>query len=105
MRARPTFNFPPLSELQACADPRRPLSGALAEPPSLTGYEPNHTNKDQKLFTEDKQLAEHQGLAEHEDLRVKPLLFHRPSIASTYDSRPDLQNPEESKFDCRKNWQ
>ena len=69
-----------LSELQPCADLRRPPSGALAEPPSLTGHEP-------------KQLAEHRDLAEHEDLRVKPLFFHRPSIASTYDSAESIVTP------------
>ena len=51
---------------------QRTLGGALAELPCFTSCEPNYTNKDQKLFAEDKQVAECQGLAEHEDLRVKP---------------------------------
>ena len=88
---RPTSlsSDPLLGELQPCADLRPPLSGALAEPPSLTGYEP----QDQELFTEDKKLAEYQDLAEHEDLRAIPLLFHRPSIASTCDSAESIATP------------
>ena len=51
-------------------------------------------------FTEDNQLAEYQDLAEHEDLRVKPLFFHRPSIASTYDSAQSIVTPlPDSDFD------
>ena len=36
---------------------------------------------------------EYQDLAEHEDLRVKPLFFHRPSITSTYDSAESIATP------------
>ena len=32
-------------------------------------------------------------LAEHEDLRVKPLFFHQPSTASTYDSAESIVTP------------
>ena len=69
-----------LRERQPCADLRRLLSGVLAEPPSLIGYKP-------------KQLAEFQDLAEHEDLLVQPLFFHRPNIASTYDSAENIVTP------------
>ena len=82
----PTYTF---SKLQPCADLRRPLSGALAEPPSFTGYELKQfaENQDHRHFTEDKQFAEHQ------DLRVKPLFFHQPSTASTYDSAESIATP------------
>ena len=63
---------------------------SLAELPSLTGHEPN---KDHKLFTEDKHLSEYQDLAEHDDLRVKPLIFHQPSMASTCDSAESITTP------------
>ena len=46
--------------------------------------------KDHELFTEDKHLSEYQDLSEHEDFRVKPLFFHRPSIASTCDSAQSI---------------
>ena len=49
--------------------------------------------KDHQLFTEDKQFSEHQDLAEHEDFRVKPLFFHPPSMASTYDSAESIVTP------------
>ena len=52
------------------------------------------------LFTEDKHLSEYQDLAEHEDLRVKPLFFHRPSIASTCDSAESIAiSPLDSDLD------
>ena len=56
---------------------------------SFTGYEPKQLAEplDHRHFTEDNQRAE------HEDLRVKPLLFHRPSIASTYDSAESIVTP------------
>ena len=63
------------------------LSGALAEPKQLAEH------KDHSHFTEDNQLVEYQDLAEHEDLRVKPLFFHQPSIASTYDSAESIVTP------------
>ena len=77
---------PPLSEHKPCGDPRPHLSGALAKPPSFTGYEPKQLaeNQDHRQNTEDKQFAE------HEDLRVKPLFFHQLSIASTYDSAESI---------------
>ena len=56
--------------------------------------------KDNKLFTEDTHLSEYQDLAEHEDLRVKPLFFHRPSIASTCDSAESIATrPPDSDLD------
>ena len=54
--------------------------GCLVEPTTFTGYEPKH-------------LAEDNQLAEHEVLRVKPLFFHQPSIASTYDSAEGIVTP------------
>ena len=80
---------PLLGELQICADLRQLERGSLAERPSFTSYEP----KDHKLFTEDKYLSEYQDLAEHEDLRVKPLFFHRPSKASSSDSAERIATP------------
>ena len=38
-------------------------------------------------ITEDKQFTE------HEDLRVERMFFHRPSIASTYDSAESIVTP------------
>ena len=73
-----TYTSP--ASFKPCADPRRPPSGALAERPPLTGYEP-------------KQLAEFQDLSEHEDLRVKPLFFYGPSIAPTYGSAESIVTP------------
>ena len=89
---RPTSlsSDPLLGDLQPCADLRQIERGSLAEPPSFTGYE---RNKDHKPFTEDRHLSEYQDLAEHEDLRVNPLFFHRPSIASTYDSAESIATP------------
>ena len=72
-------------EIEPCADPRRVSIGYLAEPTTFTGCEPKH-------FTENKDLAEHQ------DLRVKPLFFHRPSIASTYQSAVLNRTWTKSKF-------
>ena len=88
---RPTsFSSDPLlGELQPCADLRQLERGSLAEPPSLTSYEP----KDHKLFTEDKHPSQYEDLAEQEDLRVKPLFFHQPSIASTCDSAESIATP------------
>ena len=62
---------------------------ALAEPRPFTGYEPQKfaENKDHRHFTGDKQLTE------HEDLRVKPLSFHQPITASTYDSAESIATP------------
>ena len=70
----------PLSEHKPCGHQRPHLSGALAEPRPFTSYEP-------------KKLAEYQDPAEHENLHVKPLLFHRPSTASTYDSAESIATP------------
>ena len=44
-------------------------------------------------FTEGKHLSEYQDLAEHEDLRIKSLFFHQPSMASTYDSAESIATP------------
>ena len=53
-----------------------------------TGYEPKPPDElDHKHLTADKQIAE------HEDLRVKPQFFHRPSIASTFDSAESMATP------------
>ena len=46
----------------------------MADVPPTTGYEPK-------------------GLAENDDPCVKPLFFHRPSIASTYDSAESIATP------------
>ena len=53
------------------------------------GYEPKQVAEpqDHRHFTEDNQLAE------HEDLCVKSLFFHRPSIASTCDSAESIVTP------------
>ena len=72
-----------------CADPRCNLSGALAELPSFTSYEPKQLDepKDHRHFTEDNQFVE------HEHLRVNLLFFHRPGIASTDDSAERIVTP------------
>ena len=62
-------NFFP-REIEHCADPPEVSLGYLVEPTTCAGYEPK-------------------DLAGNEDFRVKPLFFHRPSIASTYDSCSD----------------
>ena len=86
---RPTstsFNLLP-GEVEPCADPQHVSVGYLAESITSTGYEPEH-------LTEDKDLAE------HEDLRVRPLFFHRQSIASTCDSAESIATlPPESDWD------
>ena len=43
--------------------------------------------QDHKHFTDDKQFTE------NEDLRVKPLSFHQPIAASTYDSAESIATP------------
>ena len=67
-------------------------------PPPFTGYEPKQIAEPH----EPKQIAEHQDhryftedgqYAEHEDLRVKSLFFHQPSVASTYDSADSIVTP------------
>ena len=60
-----------MSKHKPCGDLRPQLSGALAKPRLFTGFEPKQLaeNKDDKHFTEDKQLTE------HEDLLVKPFVF------------------------------
>ena len=51
-------------------------------------------NQDHKRFTEGKKFAE------HEDLRIKHLFFHQPSIASTYDSAENIvTTPPDSDLD------
>ena len=53
-----------------------------------------------KHLTEDKPSAENKDLTAHEDLRVKPLFFHRPSFASSYDSAESIATPpRESDLD------
>ena len=81
---------PLLGELQPCADLRQLERGSLAELPSFTGYV---NNNDHKIFTEDKHPSEKQDLAEHEDVRVKPLFFHQPSMSSTCDSEESIATP------------
>ena len=80
---------PPLSEHKPFGDLRPHLSGAVAEPPSFTGYEPKQLaeNQDHRHFTEDKQLTD------NEELRVKPLSFHQPITASTHDSAESIATP------------
>ena len=67
----------------------------FSELPSITGYEPLQLaeHKDHRHSTEDNQLVEYQDLAEHDDSRVTPQFFHRPSIASTYDSAESIVTP------------
>ena len=53
----------------------------MADVPPTAGYEPK-------------------DLAENDDLCVKPLFFHRPSITSTYDSAESIATlPPESDSD------
>ena len=80
---------PFLNEHKPFGDLRPQLSGALAEPRPIAGYEPKQLaeNKDCKHFTEDKKLTE------HEDLRVKLLSFHQWITASTYDSAESITTP------------
>ena len=88
---------PSFSEHKRCGDLRPQLSGALAEPPSFTGYEPKQLAEtlDQRHFTEDKQFTE------HEDLRVDSLFFHQPSTASTYDPAESIATqPPDSDLDA-----
>ena len=66
-------NFFP-REIEHCADPPEVSLGYLVEPTTCAGYEPK-------------------DLAGNEDFRVKPLFFHRPSIASTYDSAESIATP------------
>ena len=85
--------LPPLrlhlsASFNPCADPQPHLSGALAEPPSLKGYEPK-----QLAETQDHRHSEDNQLAEHEDPRVKPLFFRRPDVTSTYDSAESIVTP------------
>ena len=54
---------------------------------------PIYVNNDHKLFTEDKHPSEKQDLAEHEDVRVKQLFFHQPSMSSTRDSEESIATP------------
>ena len=77
----------PLSEHKPCRDLRPHLSGALAEPRPLTGYEPKELaeNQDYRHFTEDKQFTE------HEDLRVNPC----PSAESIATPHPDSDLDDE----------
>ena len=53
--------------MNPCADLQQVSIGHMADVPPTAGYEPK-------------------DLAENDDLCVKPLFFHRPSMASTYDS-------------------
>ena len=80
---------PFFSEHKPCGDLRPQLSGTLAEPRPVIGYEPKQLaeNKDHRHFTEDKQLTE------HEDFRVKRLSFHQSTTASTYDPAESIATP------------
>ena len=74
----------------------------MAEPPSITGHEPKQLaeHKDHGHLTEDNQIVEYQDLAEHDNLRVKPLFFHPPSMTSTYDSAEGIvTTPPDSDLD------
>ena len=77
-------NFLP-REIEHCADPQEVSLGYLAEPTTCTGYEPK-------------------DLAGNEDFRVKPLFFHRPRKASTYDSAESSATPHEADLDYEQNW-
>ena len=69
------------SETELCHDPQQVSIGYLADPTNFTGYKPK-------------------DLSENEDLRVKPLLFHRPSLTSTYDAAESIATlPPESDLD------
>ena len=69
-------------EVYHCDDPTNVSSGSLADLHSPTGYEP-------------KDLAE-----EDNPVQVKPLIFRRPSLTSTYDSAESIATlPPESDLD------
>ena len=70
-------SHPFFSQLQPCADPRPHLSGALAERPSITGYEPKQLAEpqDHMHFTEDNQLAEHEIRADVDATRTGGMFF------------------------------
>ena len=76
--ARPTSISPIVhsSETEPCHDPQQVSIGFLADPTTFAAYEPKDP-------------------AENEDLRVKPLFFHRPSITSTYDSAESIATDDE----------
>ena len=69
--------------------PRNRGSGALAEPRHFTVCEPKQLaeHQDHRHFTGDGQFTE------HEDLHVKPLFFHQPSIPWTNDSAESIVTP------------
>ena len=60
--------------LCTCHDPQQASIGYMADVPPTPIYEPK-------------------DLAENDDLCVKPLFFHRPSITSTYDSAESIATP------------
>ena len=62
------------SEMNPCHDPQQASIGCMADALPPTVYEPK-------------------DLAEDDDLRVKPLFFHRPSITSTYHSAESIATP------------
>ena len=62
------------SAINPCHDPEQASIGYMADVPPTTGYE----SKD---------------LQENDDLCVKPLFLHRPSIPSTYDSAEGIATP------------
>ena len=94
----PSSPFPEsvfLQSEQPCGDQLPQQSGALTEISPLTGYELNGIAEDRNCrhFTGDGQFTE------HEDLRVRPLSFHRSIKASAYDSAESIATPRDSDFD------
>ena len=86
----PSSPFPEsvfLQSEQTCGDQRPQHRGALTEIPPLTGYEPNRIAEawDYRHFTGDGQFTE------QEDLRVRPLFFHKLIIA---EARSELMKQE-----------
>ena len=68
-------------EINPCPDPQQASIGYTADVRTSTGCEPK-------------------DLAENDDLCVKPLFFHRPSMTSTYDSAESIATrPPESVLD------
>ena len=70
-----TARLPQLLRVSILAsDPQQASIGNVADVRTCTGYEPK-------------------DLAENDDLCVKPVFFHRPSISWTYDSAENIATP------------
>ena len=74
--ARPTSTSPIVhsSEINPNHNPQQVSIGHMADVPTATSFEPK-------------------DLSENDDLCVKPLFFHRPSLTSTYDSAERIATP------------